>query len=189
MAWDTGDIPQFRKRRNIRGPVTLVLLIGLLGGAAWYGWKSVLGGDETAAVTQVCSTPSPAGKQRIAAKDVTLNIYNAGKVKGLADRTSEQLLARGFKVDDIGNDAQESKVKNVELRGRAKNAPEVLLMMAQVTGAIVVPDGRQEATVDFVLGSEFAGLRAKAPKELEVTSPLAVCTTSPPTPQPTASAK
>ena len=184
MAWDTGDIPQFRKRRNIRGPVTLVLLIGLLGGAAWYGWKTILGDEEPAVVAQVCTTPS-AGKQLILSKNVLLNVYNAGKVKGLGANTADQLQQRGFKIGDIDNDPLNSKVPKVEIRGRAVDAPEVLLVLAQVNAAdkpVVKADGRQEATVDFVIGNEFELLKAKAPKQLSVKSTLPVCTTTSPSP-------
>ncbi|MBM7783595.1 LytR C-terminal domain-containing protein [Tenggerimyces flavus] len=184
MAWDTGDIPQFRKRRNIRGPITLVLLIGLLGGAAYYGWTSVLGRNEPAVVAQVCTTPS-AGKQLIASKDVIVNVYNAGKVRGAGANLSEQLELRGFKVADLDNDPLNAKVGRVEIRGRAKNAPEVLLVLAQVKPTdkpVVKADGRQEATVDFVIGDAFGQLKAKAPKQLQVKSALPVCTTPGPTP-------
>lgn len=186
MAWDTGDIPQFRKRRNIRGPVTLVLLIGLLGGAAYYGWTSVLGRNEPAAVTQVCTTPTAgAGTQLVLSKDIVVNVYNAGKVRGAGANLADQLTQRGFKIAELDNDPLNTKTAKVEIRGRAKNAPEVLLVLAQVKPTdkpVVKGDGRQEATVDFVIGDQFGQLRAKAPKQLKVKSPLPVCTTPGPTP-------
>ena len=177
MAWDdTAEQRRIRRRRRrkIRGPLTLVVLVALVSGAAWYGYQSVMRAVPGAGPTEVCNSPSPGVKQRITAARVTVNVLNAGRVSGLADRTAEQLRQRGFTVDTVGND-RESKVARVEVRGRASNAPEVLLVAANLTKPTVRSDNRDDVSVDIILGSEFHGLASRGPTAMDVDTPIPVC--------------
>ena len=75
-------------------PVTLLVLLGVLLGAAYYGYHTVISpatGDDT-------STNPPGKKctkqrvfhrgQTIVSKDVLVNVYNAGSIAGLAASTA-----------------------------------------------------------------------------------------------------
>lgn len=179
--YDTMEIRR-RRRRRIRGPFTLLVLLGLLSSAAWYGWDSVLNVAPAPSPTQVCSTPKPEEKQRISAQTVTLNVYNAGKISGLADRTADLLRQRGFTIAKVGNSPYDAKIKTVEVRGRHKDAPEVLLVGEQLSGETRRGDERTDTSVDVILGSEYAGLVSKAPKAMEVDTRVPVCVTMTPTP-------
>lgn len=172
-----------RRRRRVRGPLTLLVLVVLLSGAAWYGYEEVLNIPPPPVPTQVCATPSPKEKQRISASSVTVNVYNASKVSGLADRTADELRERGFTVGKVGNSPYDTKVPKVEVRGRAKNAPEVLLVSEQLAGESRRGDSRTEDTsVDLILGPAYTGLVAKAPSAMDVDTPVGVCVTTTPTP-------
>lgn len=185
MAWDdTAELRRARRRRRrrIRGPLTLVVLIGLVAGAGWFGWHAVLKAIPGAGPDLVCSTPSPGQKQRIAATNVIVNVYNASEIGGLAERTATDLRQRGFTVGTVANDPEKAKVKFAEVRGRAKDAPEVILVAAQVAKEKVRVDDRTDASVDLVLGSDFQGFVTKAPTAMDVTTTVPVCVKPSPTP-------
>lgn len=166
----------------MRAGVTLVLLVGGLVGAAWFGWQSVLVADDSS-TEYVCTTPTEGAMQRIAAADVTVNVYNASDIVGLADRTADGLRAQGFLVDDVGNAPDDFRdVEVAEIRGRSATAPEVEMVAHQMRDEERVPDGRTEATVDLIVGAEFAGLIDDAPTAVEVESTAPICRTVTPTP-------
>jgi hypothetical protein len=178
------DTMEFRRRprRRIRGPLTLLVLLGLLSTAAWYGWDSVLNVPPDPVPTQVYTTPKPKEKQHISVHTVALNVYNAGKISGLADRTADLLRQRGFTVAKVGNSPYDSKVKTVEIRGRHKDAPEVLLVGEHFSGETRRGDERTDTSVDIILGTQYPGLVSKAPKAMEVDTQVPVCVTMTPTP-------
>jgi hypothetical protein len=182
MALDDTFERRRRRRRRVRGPLTLLVLVGLLSGAAWYGYESVLNVPPPPVPTEVCATPSPKAKQHISSESVTVNVYNASEIPGLADRTASVLRQQGFTVDKVGNDPYGSKAKRVELRGRAKNAPELLLVAEQIGGETIRADDRTDATVDVIVGAKYNGLLDKAPKAIDVRTPIGVCVTVTPTP-------
>jgi LytR cell envelope-related transcriptional attenuator len=179
--YDTMEMRR-RRRRRIRGPFTLLVLVVLLSGAAWYGYDSVLDVAPAPGPTEVCSTPKPHQKQRISAQSVTINVYNAGRISGLADRTADLLRQRGFTVADVGNDPYDSKIKKVEVRGRNKDAPEVLLVGEHLAGETRRGDHRTDTSVDVILGNEYTGLISKAPSAMDVDTDVPVCVTTTPTP-------
>src|SRR5690606_31119153 len=103
---------------------------------------------------------------------------NAGDVVGLAEDTANELRERGFTVDEIGNEPSDETIDNVVVRGRAVEAPEVQLLLAQVTGERPIADGRAETTVDLVLGDDFKGLVPDAPTRMTVRTKIPVCRTA-----------
>lgn len=179
----TNSAKGYRRGRHIRSAITLLLLIGILGGAAWFGWQEVLG-DATPDRTIDCTTPRPGTKQKIEAKNVVVNVYNAGRTTGLADDIAQQLRDRGFEIGIVANAEDEAaEVTKVRINGRANDAPEVQLLAAQVKKSERVPDGRLETEVDLIVGDEFQGLVKDGPSVLNVKSTVATCTTSTPRPE------
>ena len=181
-TWDTGEFYP-RRRFRIRGPLTLLVLVGLLAGAAWFGYKTVLDTPEPVAV-RVCTTPDADGKQRIAASQVKINVYNAGDVGGLAGDVSSDLRERGFKIGTVTNAPKDAKDRPVEVHGRNKDAPEIQLVLKHLVKPRFVADGRPEAEVDVFVGTEFAGLQKNAPTSLEVKSSFSTCRTATAVPTP-----
>lgn len=182
MALDDTFERRRRQRRRIRGPLTLLCLVALVTGAAWYGYDSVLNVPPAPKPRQVCATPEPKAKQHISSQTVTVNIYNASHVSGLAERTAALLRERGFTVAKVGNDPYHAKVSKVEVRGRATNAPELLLVAEQLNGETRRADHRANTSVDVILGTKYPGLVAKAPTAMDVNTPVGVCVTVTPTP-------
>jgi len=93
-----------RRRLRVRTPITLLLLVALLVAAGWYGVKQLRmpNAAPTGIVADTACTPqpvvSPTPGTRIPASDVTVNIYNASSISGLADRTAVLMKARGFTI-------------------------------------------------------------------------------------------
>jgi hypothetical protein len=90
---------------------------------------------------------------------ITVNVYNATTRTGLALSTSLELAARGFRTGHVANDpAKKIIAASAEIRYGPKGALAAKIVAAQVIGAVLVPDHRTDATVDFVLGEGFAAL-------------------------------
>lgn len=172
----------YRQRMKLRGPITLVVLLGLLGGAAWYGAKTVLGQDDKKiATTPVCHTEKATGNKRpkITSKQVNVNVYNAGKTRGLATRTASELRERGFNVVKVENAADTVKVAKWEVHAKSKS-PQAQLVAAQAKGAVIKIVGTHDASIDLFVGDEFVALTAKAPTSIAVTGSVTICTTPSP---------
>jgi hypothetical protein len=148
--------PQPRPRRRIhwQTPVTLVVLIGILAGGAWWGWNSLT--ESTA--EPVCEWQQlPNGK--LLPKQVEVNVYNAGAKDGTARTTADALRKRGFLIGRVANEPGNQKVKGVAVRAAAADAPQVKLLQLQMRQrSPVVVDQRTDSSVDVLVGSGFAGV-------------------------------
>lgn len=112
----------------------------------------------TPAVPSTTTSPPP-GTGVLDPADVGVNVYNATARPGLAANTAAVLRDRGFTVLEVNNAPSDDLVAGVaEVRAAAADGPEVLLLVQHVPGAVVVPDGRLDASIDLVLGDEFTSL-------------------------------
>jgi LytR cell envelope-related transcriptional attenuator len=90
---------------------------------------------------------------------INVNVYNATTRKGLAKTTGVELAARGFRTAKVANDpAKKIIAASAEIRFGPAGAAAAKVVAAQVIGAVMVPDHRKDASVDFVLGEGFAAL-------------------------------
>jgi hypothetical protein len=192
-----GPRPSHRHRRR-QSPVVAVILVVvgmvILFGAGYglsriiQGASSDAGGGEaspsasasastaapepepcvTVTVTPGAGLPSPA--------QVTTNVYNATDRAGLAAGTAEELQLRGFVIGAIDNDPLSKTITAVaELRHGPSGESAAKLLAFYLPGAELVDDGRQDATVDTVLGAAYT---AVAPQS-EVDAALAAPSPSP----------
>jgi hypothetical protein len=82
----------------------VVVVVALLGGGGYLGWRA-FAGDSTSPAAEAppaCTTPSPEPSPR-AAGEVTLIVLNATPRVGLAHIVAEALRARGFRLGRVGN--------------------------------------------------------------------------------------
>lgn len=122
----------------------------------------------TVTVTPGAGLPSPA--------QVTSNVYNATDRTGLAATTAEELQIRGFLIGVIDNDPLAKTITGVaEIRHGPSGEQAARLMAFYLPGAELVDDGRQDATIDTVLGAAYT---AVAPQS-EVDAALAAPSPSP----------
>ena len=172
-------ILQPRRRRRIRWqtPITLVVLLGVLAGGAWWGWNSLT--EVTA--EQVC-VDQPLPNKKLAPKQVVVNVFNGGAEGGSARNIGGQLTKRGFNVGKVANEPNGDKVDVAAIRGSSKDAPEVRMVFLQLNQKVpIVADGRTDHTVDLVLGAGFTKLNTG--KVTSVPVPGGTACLPPPKPQ------
>jgi hypothetical protein len=83
---------------KLRTPLTLLVLLLVLFGGAVYGWSAVVGGGSDAQSPQDCSTRTLSPGGRLEATQVTVSVFNAGSVPGLATDTLKKLHKNGFEL-------------------------------------------------------------------------------------------
>ena len=97
--------------RWIRTPLTLLVLLGVLGYGAWWGYRTVLtAGNPKGPVT--CVTQSA---KVVVPSQVTVRVLNGGTVRGFAGDVAKTLRERGYKVSVVGN--TDEQVSNVVVVG------------------------------------------------------------------------
>ncbi len=103
---------------------------------------------------QLAQLPPPA------AKGVTVSVFNTTPRPGLATSVGKDLQARGFKLDRAGNDPLGSFLPSevALVRYGDKGEPAARRVALSVKGAKLVLDGRNDSTVDLVLGNRFTAL-------------------------------
>ncbi len=170
---------------NWRTPITMVVLLGVLLGAAFYGWQTIIspGGDAKV------SAPTPTGPtcqkktlikkgQRIAARDVIVNVYNAGQRAGLAGETLDELVNKGFKRGVAANAPSSLAVGpnvTVILPG-GQGAPQTRLVHNQFIGKVLyLKSAALTQGVDVVVGESFRGVDHAARTFVRVNHPVTTC--------------
>lgn len=89
----------------------------------------------------------------------TLNVYNSTDRHGLAAATAQQLKARGFVIGQVTNDPLKANLTiSAQVRGGKSNVAELREVAAEVPGAQIQTDGRNDPSVDLVLGAGFTSL-------------------------------
>ncbi|MEU9732440.1 LytR C-terminal domain-containing protein [Streptomyces sp. NPDC048002] len=180
----TGDkYPRMRRPRRrgrlVLAAVASVTALGLLG----WGTLQLVdlftgGGDQASAAgskaecakkaAPAAASPSPAALPKPGV--ITVNVFNATPVSGLAKKTADELKKRGFKIGDVGNATKEydKKVKGagILLGPSASLDTSLPVVGARVSGAERRTDaGRKGAEVDLILGTSFKKLASEAEAE------------------------
>ncbi|MFB0834667.1 LytR C-terminal domain-containing protein [Arthrobacter halodurans] len=156
-----------RRRRNkrLRHGIVLVLLLGLVATAvvgaylvmtrqlvipAWEPKPEVAAAPdlEPACPRDVLAYVEPAG--------VTVNVYNATRIPGLAGAAANRLEKRGFKIGEIGN----KTLNDPDIVAAVVSGPEgrahAMSVQRHIKGTEFVKDPeRGSATVDLVVGQKF----------------------------------
>lgn len=158
----------------------MVILLGILAGGGWWGWKSLINSSaEPTCVEQKLAN------NRLVPKQVVLNVYNGGAKAGSAQRVADALQKRGFNISKIANEPKGDKIDVVSIRGASETAPEMLLIAGQLNQkALLIGDGRTDHTVDLVIGAGFGSVKLKGLPSVTVAPNANVCLPVIHTPQP-----
>lgn len=146
-----------RRRAALVISAVLVALLIALGLSMAYvqGWLGADGGDtDEAAVTT--AAPDPA----LDPSEVVVNIFNATARAGLAGQASEDLSARSFTVDGVGNASSVIEGSGQIVHGPAGLEGAELLAESIGQDIELVPDEREDSTLDLVLGDAWEDLGA-----------------------------
>ncbi len=168
-------------------PITLLVLFGVLLGAAYYGWRTIISpATDSGTPAAVAHKPQPPScthqqkfhkGQKVWAKDVVVNVYNAGSVVGLAGDTLNALADRGFK-SGLASDAPGSlTTMNVTIIGNDVSTPPVKLVASQFKGVVKLRrTPALAAGIDVIIGDNFKGVDSAAKHYWRVAKDTKVCT-------------
>jgi len=163
---------------TLRTPITLVALLLVLVGAAWYGWSQLDDPFENPfAEEPACVSQQIDDGGKLTPDQVVVNVYNAGSRNDLASKTLRGLTKRGFARGDAANAPDRIEVATVTLLDTDPKAAEVRLVRNQFKGKVEVrgkPDLGDEG-VDVVVGNAYRGLKKNGPKSVRVDSEQEVC--------------
>lgn len=183
------------RHRKQKSPVVAIVLVvvGMIVlFAAGYGLSRVIQGSsssvpsppaaETTATSESSSAttePKPCvtvtvtpGTGLPSTSQVTTNVYNATDRTGLAATTAEELQRRGFVIGTIDNDPLGKAVSGVaEIRHGPSGESAAKLMAFYLPGAVLVDDGRSDATIDTALGAAFTQVAPQSEVESAILEP------------------
>ena len=146
-----------KRRRQRRTAVTLLLTMLFLFGAFWWAWSYIRDDGEGASATPTATSTSCEGVAD--PRDVTVNVYNATSIGGLAGRVTEELTKRGFTLGAVQNDPLDAAITaTAELRYGDEGRPYAAVLKTIVEAPNLRPDGRPDNSVDLVLGAGFTEL-------------------------------
>ncbi|HEY3337490.1 MAG TPA: LytR C-terminal domain-containing protein [Propionicimonas sp.] len=170
--------------RVIKTPVTLIILLAMLGYGAMWGYQHVTMPDnrrvDTCVLTDVGENLTP--------DRVTVRVLNGGETGGLAKITALFLRGHGFRVIYYNN--SDERVPNTVVVGNSVDDPEVKLMLGFFTGSTAKGDGRADHVVDVILGDKDTHIEApvaSVPVTGPVCLPAIASSTVTPIPSPTPS--
>lgn len=152
------DRPPVRARsgRHPLPPIIFLLVLALAAAGVW--WNVLRHDGAGQATAAACSSAQPAPPS-LDPHTVTVRVLNATDKKGLAGTVADELKARGFQVGPPDNDRSGRKVTGVgEIRHGPRGQKEAAYLSAYLPGATDVQDTRATATVDLVIGPDFAQL-------------------------------
>jgi LytR cell envelope-related transcriptional attenuator len=156
--------------RIVRTPITLLLLLGVLCYAAWWGYTNVLR-PIPPAPAQPCVQQS-VNKGGLKSSQVTVKVYNGGNKRGLAGDVGRALRERGFNVIRTTNTAE--KISKTVIVGADSKNPEVLLVKGFFKDATVKGDKRIDRSVDVLVGNKYGGFNKNA-KQTYAVDTATVC--------------
>jgi hypothetical protein len=152
--------------RIVRTPITLLVLLGVLCYAAWWGYTNVLR-PIPPAPPQPCVDQS-VKKGELESSQVTVRVFNGGNKRGLAGDVGRALRDRGFNVIRTANTGE--KILKTVIVGAEVNNPEVLLVKGFFKDAVVKADHRVDRSVDVLVGNKYGGFNKNAKSTYSVTS-------------------
>jgi len=168
--------------RHKRTAITLLILAVFVLLAGWIAWSSLTDSSDAGEVDGTAPTCVPAPTTAPPAPaDIRLNVYNATDRNGLASSTAGGMRERGFAILDVANDPLGKEVTGTaEVRAGVDNQGAASVVMAQVAGAVFVPDDRTDDTIDLVVGVAFETLAPAGAAPVPLPGPTGTAAALPP---------
>lgn len=113
----------------------------------------------------------PDGAVPLAYDQVTVSVYNASDRSGLAGTTADVFASRGFAIGTTSNYPSTIDLPVEVLFGQSGVAA-AYTVAAQLVDPRLVLDTREDASVDVVLGADFAGMVPAEEVTLDPSTPL-----------------
>ena len=113
----------------------------------------------TAPKPKPSSSASPAPSLLVAPNAIHVRVLNGTGQQNLAHKVAQDLAARGFIIDGVG-DADSSGYTHTVVRYGADRNESSQTLAASVTGATRQLDGALSGTLELVVGSDYTGTQA-----------------------------
>lgn len=170
---------------HTKSAITLVVLSVMFVGAIVVGFQLAtapipeleLENVETSEPTCKDTTIEPGSE--LATEQVTVDVYNAGTVSGLASQTQRRLSRYGYQRGVTGNaDDLDVRARNVTIVSETPRGPMARLLEQQFRGRVRVEKGKTEGettSIAVVVGDKFVGLDRQAKSTVPVREKLEIC--------------
>lgn len=157
--------------------LTIAVLMLLLVLAAVVGWQAMTAPFPTAEDQPPCVETRISQGQEVFPDQVTVSVFNASSRNGLASRTMNGLIGRGFVSAGTGNAPADTAVRGVQVWAENAKNPAVALVTAQFRRAKVTTGPSLGPGVVVVVGDGDVGLRRprKAPASHKATADATIC--------------
>lgn len=157
--------------QKIRTTVTMLVLVGILCAAAWYGWTRLsdagasFSGDGEATPGEPCTTPEP---ETARAQQTVVSVYNSGAPTGTGGILMDALEARGFQRGAVANAPDDVQVNGLQVWTTDPESAQARLVARQLRGAEVEEHATTPGPgINIFIGREFNSLR-RAPRQMTI---------------------
>jgi hypothetical protein len=151
--------PPVRPRSGRRPIPPLIFLLVLAVAAAGVWWNVLRTEEKKQAEEEAACSTAQAAPPSLDPATINLRVLNATDTAGLAQTVADALAARGFVIDEVGNDDTGREVTGVgEVRHGPRGNEAAEFVRVTVAGAGDFLDTRATAQVDVVVGPEFTTL-------------------------------
>lgn len=156
--------------------VAVFILGSLIGVKLLFAKAPPLPTDDTAAASS-CERRTIKSGGMLIASQVTVSVYNASAISGLANRTRINLQAHGFRPGTVANAPKGTTARNVTVLTKDRTAPSARLVAAQFKGKVkfATPKTTISSGVRVVIGKKYKGLKKKYPKSTRANKATQVC--------------
>lgn len=150
----------------------LVFVVGLVA-----GFQMLIAKPAEPDPAPTCETRTVAAGEKLTSNLVTVNVFNASKRSGLANRVNINLQRNGFLGGQIGNNTSSAKPAPVTILTNDPQDPRVKLVAAQFKNKVAydVPDITVKEGVVIVIGDGFTSLKRKPVSSIVATTDVTTC--------------
>ena len=150
----------------------VVLVVGLVA-----GFQMLTAKPPQPPPVATCESRTVAAGQPLTTNVVTVNVFNASKRSGLANRVNINLQRNGFLAGQIGNSKSAAKPAPVTILTNDPKDPRVKLVAAQFRDKVkyAVPDVTVKEGVVIVIGDGFTKLEGKPKRSIVAATDVTTC--------------
>ncbi len=148
------------------------------------GFRLLTSSADTADPAPTCKNKTIPKGGDLDSNVVKVNVFNASKRSGLANRVTINLQTKGFLGGTIGNSESAAKPRHVAILTADRKDPRVRLVAKQFRDHVtyVKPDISVGSGVSVVVGDDYNGLRSKSSTTIATDRNITVCMPTVPLP-------
>lgn len=150
--------PRSRRWPRVLAAFLIIALIAVAGAGLWW-WltRDDASVEPLPSATKICRTPTPSLPKVIPAPgDVDVDVANGTDESGLAIRTADTLIARGFMVLGIGNTDRPVKQGVAQIRYAPAGYAGAIVLASYVPGSkLVAVANLKGGAVELWVGPDF----------------------------------